>query len=110
MSAVPLDEFSFDGLGDEVRLTRAPHRPANLAAAASTNRRPAPADRGVGIARPTGSSWRLTDRGIVVALVVFVGLFLAGAVVAVASFFAISDAPMSAQSVGAAPVVTVVGG
>lgn len=42
------------------------------------------------------ASWRLTDRGIAVVMALFVGLFLTGVVVLVASFLSISDAPVVA--------------
>lgn len=58
------------------------------------------------VARPAtrAAGWRLTDRGIAVVLGLFVALFLAGVVVAVTSFLAISDAPLSDDGANVAAV------
>lgn len=50
------------------------------------------------------SGWRLTDRGIAVVMSLFVGLFLTGVVVAVSSFFAVSDAPLTTDGADVAAV------
>ena len=60
----------------------------------------APGVRSVGApaaaARPSASSWQLTDRGIAVVVLFFLALVATAAVVLVGSFLAVSDAPVVA--------------
>ncbi|MBN9103942.1 MAG: hypothetical protein J0I14_02970 [Propionibacteriaceae bacterium] len=113
MSAALVDEFSFEGYGAPMaRTQRGSVRSAPAARPMVATRRPAPCDHGVPIAPPSasGSSWRLTDRGIAVVLALFVALFIAGLAVLVGSFLAVSDAPVHAAPGGSAGVVSVLGG
>ena len=111
MSAALVDDFSFEGYGAPMaRTQRGSVRSAPAARPMVAIRRPAPCDHGVPIAPPSGSSWRLTDRGIAVVLALFVALFIAGLAVLVGSFLAVSDAPVHAAPGGSAGVVSVLGG
>lgn len=52
-----------------------------------------------GLPEPTGattSSWQLTDRGIAVAVVSFLAVFLTGVVVLVGAFLAVPEQPLGA--------------
>jgi hypothetical protein len=110
MSAVLVDEFSFEGYGvPKARTQRSSVRPAPVARPSGLTRRPAPCDHGVPIVPSAGPSWRLTERGIAVVLTLFIGLFLAGLAVLVGSFLAVSDAPLAATTGAAAGVVSVLG-
>lgn len=110
MSAVLVDEFSFEGYGVPVaRTQRGSVRPVSSARPAPV-RKPAPCEHGVPIVPSARPSWRLTDRGIAVVLVLFVGLFLAGLAVLVGSFLAVSDAPVAATAGVTSGVVSIIGG
>ncbi|PKQ32561.1 MAG: hypothetical protein CVT62_00400 [Actinobacteria bacterium HGW-Actinobacteria-2] len=58
-----------------------------------------PAVSPVAVPRRTSGTLRLTNRGIAVILGTFVTLFATGVAVAVTSFLAVSDAPLSAPAV-----------
>jgi len=62
-------------------------RPAELRLAPATP---------VAAARPAAGGWQLTDRGIAVAVIGFVSVFLAGLVVLVGAFLAVPEQPLDA--------------
>ncbi len=108
MSAALVDEFSFGVPTVPTQRSSVRYVPARRPTAAT--RRPAPCEHGVPIVPSTGQGWRLTARGTAVVLTLFVGLFLAGLVVLVGSFLAVSDAPVRATTGVAPGVVSVIGG
>lgn len=87
MSALLIDDLMVDpgAVDRSVVRVRTPQRTTSLASVSTLPTTPqARATRG----------WRLTQRGIAVVMALFVGLFLTGVVVAVASFLSVSDAPL----------------
>lgn len=110
MSAALVDDFGFEGSRVSMARTQRGSVRSASAVRAVPARRPAPCEHGVPIVPAARPSWHLTDRGIAVVLVLFVGLFLAGLAVLVGSFLAVSDAPIAVTAGVTSGVVSGISG